>query len=65
MDVATAKTLVSLALLICIAIFSYMSFEMFITQMIKDVRASWAERAASAAAAAPVRNEQQGSSFQS
>ncbi|GLS46499.1 hypothetical protein [Methylobacterium brachythecii] len=50
MDVATAKTLVSLALLICIAIFSYVSFEMFITQMVKDLRASWAQRAAAAEA---------------
>ncbi|GEP12604.1 hypothetical protein [Methylobacterium gnaphalii] len=57
MDVATAKTLVSLALLICIAVFSYMSFEMFVTQMVKDLRASWAERAATAAAAKPVQAE--------
>jgi hypothetical protein len=57
MDAATAKTLVSLALLISIAIFSYVSFEMFITQMVKDLRASWAARAAAAPTAEAVGGE--------
>jgi hypothetical protein len=45
-DVATAKTLVSLTLVICIAIFSFVSIEMFVRQMLKDLRVSGAERAA-------------------
>ncbi|GEO99298.1 hypothetical protein [Methylobacterium haplocladii] len=46
MDVATAKTLVSLTLIVAIAIFSYVSIEMFVRQMVKDLRVAWTERAA-------------------
>ncbi len=46
MDVATAKTLVSLTLIVAIAMFSFVSIEMFVRQMVKDLRVSSAERAA-------------------
>ena len=48
MDVSLAKTLVSSGLILAITAFSLISFEAFIREAIRDVRAGLAERSEAA-----------------
>lgn len=45
MDIDTAKTLVSVALVAAIAAFSYVSLRMLVSEVVRDLKAGWAERA--------------------
>ena len=46
MDIDTAKTLVSAVLVVCIALFSFVSFEMIIKNVAYDLKTARAQRAA-------------------
>ena len=48
MDVETAKTLVSVILVMSIALFSYVSLEMLFKQVTKDLQAARAQRSEAA-----------------